>query len=100
MLNQNIKNEIEKLVEKYADSCEEHAWFYHGKFENFAEDLVELIEKPTYEHALQDSLVPCPACSTRPDPSKASCLLIAEHTGKYGKVSKYFADHGYHKEDM
>jgi|TARA_B110000263_G_C15220100_1_gene469476 hypothetical protein len=39
------KEQIEKLIEQYADSCEEHAWFYYGRFENFAEDLMILVDQ-------------------------------------------------------
>ena len=31
-------------------------------------------------------LVKCPACETRTDLSKASCLLVSEHVGKYNMV--------------
>jgi hypothetical protein len=39
------KEQIEKLVDQYADSCEEYAWFYRGKFENFAEDLMKIVDQ-------------------------------------------------------
>jgi len=39
-------------------------------------------------------LVKCPACETRSDFSKASCLLVAEHTGKYDQVLESFVQTG------
>ena len=39
-------------------------------------------------------LVDCPCCETRPETSKSSCLLVAEHTGKYDKVDAVFVATG------
>ena len=39
------KEEINKLIDEYAESCGEHAWYYASKFEDFAEDLMKLVEK-------------------------------------------------------
>lgn len=39
------KEEINKLIDEYAESCGEHAWYYASKFEDFANDLLILVEK-------------------------------------------------------
>ena len=37
-------------------------------------------------------LVKCPACATRSELSKASCLLVSEHIGKYHMVDSTIFD--------
>lgn len=39
------KKQINKLIDEYAESCGEHAWYYASKFEDFANDLLILVEK-------------------------------------------------------
>ena len=36
-------------------------------------------------------LIPCPACKTRPEINKGSCLLAAEHDFRTGKVPIEYA---------
>ena len=42
-------------------------------------------------------LVKCPACATRSETSKASCLLVSHHIGKYQMVDPEMFD-GYDGE--
>jgi hypothetical protein len=39
----------------------------------------------------------CPACKTRSEKSKSSCLLVSEHIGKYNMVDSSIFD-GYDGE--
>ena len=39
------KKQIDKLIDEYSESCGEHAWYYASKFEDFANDLLVLVEK-------------------------------------------------------